>query len=64
MEMERSKLKNIIILLLLVLNLCLLLLAAGRYWQGKEAEEQLRQNTVLFLKKERNLGFGRPNSVG
>lgn len=67
--MERSKLKNVIILLLLVLNLCLLLLAAGRYWQGKEAEEQLRQNTVLFLKKngisvlEDQIPWDEPGSV-
>lgn len=67
--MERSKLKNIVILLLFLLNLCLLLLAAGRHWQGKEAEEQLRQNTVLFLQKngitvlEDQIPWDEPGSV-
>lgn len=49
--MERSRLKNIVIIVLLILNLCLLLLAGGRNRQETLAQEELRQNTVAFLKK-------------
>lgn len=49
--MERAKLKQIMIIVLLILNLCLLLLAGGRDRQGKLAQEELRQNTVAFLNK-------------
>jgi len=49
---EWSKLKNIIILILLILNLCLLLLAGGRQRQCHVADDELRHSTVAFMEKK------------
>lgn len=49
--MKWSKLKNIIILILLILNLFLLFLVGGRVQQREEAQEELEKSTIAFLKK-------------
>lgn len=50
--MQWSKLKNIIILVLLLLNLCLLFPAGGRQRQGHRADDELRHSTVVFLENK------------
>ncbi|MDF2838599.1 MAG: hypothetical protein K0S60_302 [Evtepia sp.] len=49
--MEWSKLKNIIILILLILNLFLLFLVGGRAQQRAEAQEEIKKSTIAYLLK-------------
>jgi regulatory protein YycI of two-component signal transduction system YycFG len=47
--MEWSKLKNIIILLLVMTNVCLLGFVGQRVWRGNQLEQQARADAIAFL---------------
>lgn len=48
--MERSKLKNIVLLILLLTNLCLLVFVVNQEWSVYRAEAQARENALGFLR--------------
>lgn len=49
--MRWSKIKNIIILLLAVVNLCLLVITFSRTWRARQGDRELREQMIVLLEQ-------------